>query len=342
MAIPPAPDQQDASQTVPTCYRHHGRETYVSCVRCGRPACPDCLRSAAVGQQCVDCIRAGHQGVRRPQGMFGGQLTSAARVTWALMAINVVIYLVELAHSQLGYDWLMVGLGQLYRGGPLVGVAVGQWYRLITSAFLPPPVGGLGFLDIAFNMWALFIVGPALERVLGHLRFLTIYLVSALGGSVLLYYIAPLQAAAGASGAIFGLFGAWFVLSRKLQVDSRQIVLLIVLNLGLSFVVPRIAWQAHVGGLIAGCLLTVAFVYAPRQNRALLQAAATVVIVAILAVAVLLQTHSLRAQYNLAASAGQYHLVASTTPVMNSAKPMTRLPGPNAGIGRPGPLSLVR
>jgi hypothetical protein len=169
--------------------------------------------------------------------------------------------------------------------------------------------------------------------MLGHARYLTVYLVSAIGGSVLLYYVAPLQPAAGASGAIFGLFGAWFVLSRRLQVDSRQIVLLIVLNLGLSFIVPRIAWQAHVGGLVAGCLLAAAFVYAPRQNRTLLQVAATIVIVAIMAGAVALQTHSLRAQYHLAASAGQYHLVASTTPTMNSAKPTTRLPGPNAGIG---------
>jgi membrane associated rhomboid family serine protease len=297
VAIPPAPGQEEASQTVPTCYRHHGRETYVSCVRCGRPACPDCLRSAAVGQQCVDCIRAGHQGARRPQGMFGGQITSAARVTWGLMALNVLLYIVELAHSQLGYDWLMVGLGQINRGGPLVGVAVGQWYRLVTSAFLPPPgVGNLGFLDIAFNMWALFIVGPALERLLGVARYLTVYLVSGIGGSVMLYLISPLQPAAGASGAIFGLFGAWFVLSRRLQVDSRQIVLLIVLNLGLSFIVPRIAWQAHIGGLIAGCLLTAAFVYAPRANRTLLQVGATAAILAIMAGAVVLQNHHMQAQ----------------------------------------------
>ena len=145
---------------------------------------------------------------------------------------------------------------------------VGQWYRLITSAFLPPPgVGYLGFLDIAFNMWALFVVGPAVERVLGHARFLTVYLVS--GDRWLdpdLLPGAAYELAAGRSGAIFGLFGAWFVLARRLNADVRPVVLLIVINLALSFSVAQIAWQAHVGGLIAGGLLTAAYAYAPRTQ----------------------------------------------------------------------------
>ena len=133
-------------------------------------------------------------------------------------------------------------------------MADGQWYRLITSAFLHPPgLSGLGPLHIVFNMWALIVVGPALERLLGRVRFLAVYLVSALGGSVLFYLVGPPNVEAlGASGAIFGLFGAWFVLARRLRLDTRQIVGLIVLNLVIWFVVPNIAWQAHVGGLMAG------------------------------------------------------------------------------------------
>ncbi|MGO9079400.1 MAG: rhomboid family intramembrane serine protease [Streptosporangiaceae bacterium] len=284
MAVPPGPEMNPETG-IPTCYRHPGRETYVSCVRCGRPACPDCLRSAAVGQQCVECIRAGNRDVRRPQGQFGGRLVSGARVTWALVAVNVLLWLVELAHQNLGDDWAMFGYG----------VASGQWYRLITSAFLPPPgLGNWGPLDIIFNMYALILVGPALERALGAARFLSVYLVSALGGSVMFYYLAPPGTAAlGASGAIFGLFGAWFVLARRMRVDARQIVFLIGINLVFSFTISGIAWQAHVGGLLAGGLLTAAYAYAPRANRALIQGAATVAMLVILVVAVVIRDQQL-------------------------------------------------
>jgi membrane associated rhomboid family serine protease len=283
------------STGVPTCFRHPGRETYVSCVRCGRPACPDCLRSAAVGQQCVDCVRAGNRGTRPVGAVFGGRAVSGAVVTWALVAINVLLYLIELARPSLGYDLGMIGLGRFTNGGPLQGVAEGQWYRLITSAFLPPPGGGLGPLDIIFNMWALILVGPALERLLGHGRYLTVYLVSALGGSVALYVLVPYELALGASGAIFGLFGAWFVVARRLRLDSRWIVTLVVLNLVIGFVVPNIAWQAHLGGLLAGGLLTAAYAYAPRQNRALIQVVATVAVVGVLILAVVVRDHQIAA-----------------------------------------------
>ena len=296
MNVPPDP-AADQGASVPTCYRHPGRETYVSCVRCGRHACPDCLRSAAVGQQCVDCVREGNRGARQGGTVFGGRPTAAARVTWALVAINVLLYLVELAHPSLANDWAMLGRAEIVNGGPLQGVSQGQWYRLITSAFLPPPgLSGLGPLDIAFNMWALILVGPALEKLLGHARYLTVYLVSAIGGSVMFYLIGPPNVEAlGASGAIFGLFGAWFVVARRLRLDSRWIVTVVVLNLVLGFVVPGIAWQAHVGGILAGGLLTAAYAYAPRTNRALIQGGATVAVLAILILALLLRNHQLAA-----------------------------------------------
>jgi len=301
MAIPPdqgqaTPDQGQAAP--PVCYRHTSRPTYVSCVRCGRPACPDCLRPAAVGHQCVDCIRSGNRTVRQASGRFGGAVTRDARVTQVLIGLNIVLYLIELAHSQLGYDWAMIGSFPPH-GAPVLGVAAGQWYRLITSAFLPPPgVGYLGFLDIAFNMWALFVVGPAVERALGRARFIAVYLISAVGGAILIYCLVPFELAAGASGAIFGLFGAWFVLARRLQADVRPVVLLIVINLAFSFSVPQIAWQDHVGGLIAGGLITAAYAYAPRANRTVIQVGATIAMVALFIVAVMVRTHQLLGSFS--------------------------------------------
>jgi membrane associated rhomboid family serine protease len=298
VAVPPGPEANASQSTsIPTCFRHPGRETYVSCVRCGRPACPDCLRSAAVGQQCVECVREGNRGTRQASAVFGGRAVTGAFVTWTLVAVNVLLYIVELAYPRLGNEWSMLGLGRFSPGGPLQGVAQGQWYRLITSGFLPPPgLSGLGPLDIAFNMWALILVGPALERLLGHLRYLTVYLVSLLGGSVMFYYLAPIGVQAlGASGAIFGLFGAWFVVARRLRLDSRWIVAVIVLNLFIGFVVPDIAWQAHLGGILAGGLLTAAYAYAPRNRRALLQAGATIAVIVILVVAVTTRDHQLAA-----------------------------------------------
>jgi membrane associated rhomboid family serine protease len=295
MATPPDQGQPLEGQVVPTCYRHPGRPTYVSCVRCGRPACPDCLRPASVGHQCVDCIKSGNRGVRQAAGRFGGTVTAGARVTWTLIGINILLYLIQLAHPSLATDWEMLGGAVAPQGGheQLIGVAAGQWYRMVTSAFLPG-TGSLGILDIAFNMWALWIVGPAMERVLGPVRYVAVYLVSALGGSVLYYLIVPPnQPALGASGAIFGLFGAWFVLSRRIGLDSRQVVLLIVLNLGISFAVPDIAWQEHVGGLIAGGLLTAAYAYAPRAGRGAIQASATVVMLALIVAGVLIRNHQL-------------------------------------------------
>jgi membrane associated rhomboid family serine protease len=290
MATPPETGQ--TAPPAPTCFRHPGRQTYVSCVRCGRPACPDCLRPAAVGHQCVECIKQGNQGVRRPGGRFGGSTSSVPRVTYTIMALNILLYLAQLAHSSLALDWAM--LGGAIDNGHLIGVVGGQWYRMITSAFLPG-TGGLGILDIAFNMWALYIVGPALERMLGPIRFIGIYLASAIGGSVCYYFLGSVNTPAlGASGAIFGLFGAWLILARRLNLDWRPIVTLIVLNLVISFVgASFIAWQAHVGGLVTGIVLTAAYVYAPRKGRGLIQIAATVTVLGLLVLGVVIRDYQL-------------------------------------------------
>jgi len=284
----------------PTCYRHPGRETYVSCVRCGRHACPDCMRSASVGQQCVDCVGQGVASTRRARTAFGGRPVSGAVVTWTLVAINVAIFLLTWVRPGVVSDLEMFGYASLSNGGPPHGVAAGEWYRLITSAFLAPATGltgGLGIWDIVFNMWALIFVGPALEGFLGRLRFLAVYLLSAVGGGVMYYFLAPDNApAVGASGAIFGLFGAWFVVSRRLRLDTRGIVMLIAINLALSlFLHNIIAWQDHIGGLLTGALLTAAYAYAPRKNRAALQLLATIAVVAVLVIAVAIRNGQLTA-----------------------------------------------
>ena len=290
-------DATTGADEIPACYRHPGRETYVSCVRCGRHACPDCMRSASVGQQCVDCVGEGARSTRQARTTFGGLPAAGAVVTWTLVAINVAVFLVTWVRPGIVTDLEMLGYAQYTPAGPLHGVAAGEWYRLITSAFLAPATGlnGLGFLDILFNMWFLVLVGPSLEGLLGRVRFLAVYVLSAIGGSVMYYFLAPPNhPAVGASGAIFGLFGAWFVVSRRLRLDTRGIVVLIGINLALSFFFRgAIAWQAHIGGLLTGALLTAAYAYAPPRNRAAVQVIATVAVVALIVIAVVIRNGQL-------------------------------------------------
>lgn len=289
----------ESATQAPTCFRHPNRETYVSCVRCGRHACPECMRPASVGQQCVECVRDGHRTARVAKTAFGGRPATGAIVTWSLIAINVGVFIATAVKPSITTNLEMLGYATYTGHPPWHGVAAGEWWRLITATFLAPAKGqnGLGVLDILFNMVALAYLGPALERLLGKLRFIGLYLLSGLGGSVFYFWVAAQnEAAVGASGAIFGLFGAWFVVSRRLRLDSRGIVTLIAINLAISFTWSAIAWQAHVGGLIAGVLISLAYAYAPRQNRALIQAGATAGLLVLLIVAVAIRDHQLTSQ----------------------------------------------
>jgi membrane associated rhomboid family serine protease len=242
-------------------------------------------------------VGEGARSTRQPRTAFGGRPVAGAVVTWTLVAINVAVFLVTWVRPGIVNDLEMLGYASYAAGGPMHGVAAGEWYRLITSAFLAPATGlnGLGFIDILFNMWALIFVGPSLEGLLGRARFLAVYLLSALGGAVLYYFLAPPNyPAAGASGAIFGLFGAWFVVSRRLRLDTRGIVMLIAINLALSFFFHNyIAWQDHIGGLLTGALLTAAYAYAPSKNRAAFQVAATVIVAAVIVFAIAVRTGQL-------------------------------------------------
>lgn len=262
----PYPAQSPAGP--PVCYRHPDRPTAVSCTRCGRPVCPECMRSAAVGHQCVDCVQAAAYSVPPARTAAGGILRQGMPVvTYALIAANVAVFVMQMASKTLQYK---LGLFP-------VAVAGGQYYRLLTSAFMH-----YGIVHIMFNMWALYVLGPPLEQHLGRLRFATLYFLSALGGSVFVYLFSPLNVAtAGASGAIFGLFGATLVASKRLNLDIRWLVGLIVINLVITFSVPNISWQGHVGGLITGTLVAAVYVYAPRAQRTVVQVAFSVGLLAL-------------------------------------------------------------
>ncbi|HEY7332091.1 MAG TPA: rhomboid family intramembrane serine protease [Candidatus Limnocylindria bacterium] len=199
----------------------------------------------------------------------GAYATFPAYVTWALVAANVIVFLADGLLSQFTTFDLMSFGGPLVEAGAVFGPAVadGEWWRLITSAFLH-----LGLLHLAFNMYALWLFGPIMEQLYGHVEFAVIYVLCALGGSVLTILLQPESAAAGASGAIFGLFGLAFVVSRRrhliLGPQARAIIsqvgTLLVLNLFITFIAAdRISWTGHVGGLLVGALL--GLLLAPRH-----------------------------------------------------------------------------
>ncbi|MFF1920741.1 rhomboid family intramembrane serine protease [Streptomyces sp. NPDC058221] len=271
-----------------TCYRHPDRETSIRCTRCDRPICPDCMVSASVGFQCPDCVRqgsgTGHSpAASRPRTIAGGSVASDPRlITKILLGINVAVFLAVLANSALVDDLVLLGRANFYYGGPPEGIAEGQWYRLVTSMFLHQEVW-----HIAFNMLGLWWLGGPLEAALGRARYIALYLLSGLAGSALTYWLAaPNQPSLGASGAIFGLLGATAVLMRRLNYDMRPVFALLAINLVITFNPwGGIAWQAHVGGLVAGTLIAIGMVHAPRERRNLVQygtcAAALVVVVLI-------------------------------------------------------------
>jgi len=247
--------------------------------------------SASVGFQCPDCVRQGSgtghaPAASRPRTVAGGAMTADPRlVTKILLGINVAVYLAVLAKgNELLDQLLMLGRASLYPGGPPEGVAEGQWYRLLTSMFLHQQMW-----HILFNMLGLWWLGGPLEAALGRARYLSLYLLSGLAGGALTYWLAaPEQGSLGASGAIYGLFGATAVLMRRLNYDMRPVLVLLAVNLVITFNPwGGIAWQAHVGGLIAGTLITIGMVHAPRERRALVQyGVCALVLVAIIGIVV--------------------------------------------------------
>ncbi len=252
-----------------TCYRHPDRTTGVSCGHCGRPICPECMTSASVGFQCPECIREGQASVRTPRRTPPAR--AAGRrwgvVTLTLIALNVAVFVATAVAAAVdGFSPFDNQRSELFADlqlAPVLVQAFGEDWRIITSAFLH-----VGPVHLAFNMLALLLFGSELERALGRWRYLAVYLVSALGGSVAIQLFGePFQSVAGASGAIWGLMGAFGVLAFTSRGDVRGIVTLLAINLGLSIVIPGISLLGHLGGLVAGFVAAGIVVLARRRTE---------------------------------------------------------------------------
>jgi membrane associated rhomboid family serine protease len=289
VTVPPY-GEVTAGTDIPTCYRHPGRETWVRCTRCNRPICPDCMRDAAVGFQCPDCVSAGQRSVRPPRTAFGGKVAARpGTVTMLLIAANAAVFVLTVASgaglmgggpSPVSYDLAMIP----------AAVAAGAYYRLLTSMFLH-----FGVVHIGVNMYALYLLGMQVETALGRLRFITLYLLAGLGGAAASYLFSPVATrSGGASGAIFGLLAAYFVLARRVGADTRQILVSIGISLVLSFSLSVIDYRAHLGGLAVGAAVTAALVYAPTgRSRTAVQLAGMIAAAVLIIVAVGVRTAQL-------------------------------------------------
>ncbi|MEV5319787.1 rhomboid family intramembrane serine protease [Streptomyces sp. NPDC052687] len=285
---------------VPTCYRHPTVECYVRCVRCDRHICPDCMREAAVGHQCPECVKEGARSVRQARTVVGGRVSGTPVVTYVLVALNVLAYVLQLALPAFEDRFEMVGArlvgpdgGYYHHVGAYIGsfhaegVVAGEWDRLITSGFLHllPTEGTFGIAHIVMNMLALWHLGRILETQLGRVRYVALYLLSVLGGSVAELLLAePYAVFVGASGGLFGLGAAYYVMARRFggdmdTVNRDTVMLLVWLLISAGFT----SWQGHLGGLLAGAAVTAAYAFVPRgPRRSLIQAAACAGLLALL------------------------------------------------------------
>jgi len=257
------------------CYRHPGRPSYILCQRCGRTICPDCQTQAAVGVICPECMKEQRRNAPRTKPAMLTRLTGSGApvVTYSLIGVTVVVYLLQLLIGPEFTNLLAYAGVYSYPGNF-------QPWRMLTSVFTHAPI----IFHVLLNMYTLWIFGQLLEGLLGRGRFLTLYLLSGLAGSLgVLFLASPFQAVVGASGAIFGLMGAFLVIQRRLGGNSTQLLVLVGINLVIGFVPGfGIAWQAHVGGLIGGVVIGLIYVQTRRRGQEKLQIALIAVFAAVL------------------------------------------------------------
>jgi len=238
------------------CYRHPDRQSFVLCQRCGRTICGQCQTPAAVGVHCPECVREARSNAPRVQPAVVTRMRSASAsgapvATYSLIGVSVLVYVLQFVFGS-------ALTSQLSFSAPF---EITQPWRLVTSLF-----AHAGLLHLLFNMYALFIFGGQLERTLGRGRYLALYFISGVGGAAAVSLIAPLSSVIGASGAIFGLMAAFFVIARSLGGSNGvQLLVLVGINLVIGIVLPNVSWQAHVGGLVAGA--AVAFVFSKTRHR---------------------------------------------------------------------------
>ena len=277
------------------CYRHPDRQSFVLCQRCLRTICPECQTQAPVGVICPECMAAERKNrtpaQKRAERRWGGRGTALASrssgkpvVTYALLAVTSFIGLLQLipGMGQAITGQLLFAAGYLY---PDLSLMAFEPWRLLTAVF----VHG-GFLHLALNMLALWMLGQSLEPMLGRVRFLALYLISGLGGSVAVALLAPETATVGASGAIFGLMAALLIIGRHIGANVTGILVILGINFVVGFVFSQnIAWQAHLGGAIVGALVAFILTRTRRREQRTLQIVllAAVVVALILIVALL-------------------------------------------------------
>lgn len=241
----------------PVCPRHPDRVAYVRCQRCDRPVCPACQVPSPVGVHCVDCARQAQGRRRGPRTILGGRPSADAMVTKALIAACAAVGLIQLAMP------LVTG-----RFAFFPALALAEPWRFITTAFLHASP-----MHLTFNMWALWVCGSMLEPALGRWRFTALYGLSAVGGSTAIFLLSSPASSSwftltvGASGAVFGLFAALFVIQRRFGRDTSAIVGLLAINLVISVLGSGISWQGHLGGLLTGAAVSAVFAWAPRDRR---------------------------------------------------------------------------
>lgn len=253
-------------------------------MRCERPACPECLREASVGYQCVDCVNEGQRTQRRATTIAGAQVNTRPVVVPILVLLNVGYFVLNAIQAQSLTDnsnSVSFEMGVLW---PPV-VASGEWWRLLTSGFLH-----YGPIHLLMNMFALWIIGRDLEVLLGRARFLVLYLVALLGGSTAVFMFSDVRSAtAGASGAVFGLMGAMAVAVFRLKLPIGPALGIIAINIVFSFTIAQISWLGHVGGLVIGALVAVGLLYPPPRVRTQIQVATVVGLLVVFAVLVIVR-----------------------------------------------------
>lgn len=253
------------------CYRHPDRQSFVLCQRCMRTICPECQTQAAVGVICPECMSADRKSRTPAQKKAARRWGANAGSTMAITRSGkpIVTYVLLAITSFIGLVQLIPGVGpaitsQLLFAAPylypnLFPFPFEPW-RLLTAIF----VHG-GFIHLALNMLALWMLGQSLEPMLGRARFLAIYLISGLGGSVMVACLAPGTSTVGASGAIFGLMAALLIIGRHIGANVTGLLVILGINFAFGFFVGGIAWQAHLGGAIVGAL--VALIYTRTKRR---------------------------------------------------------------------------
>lgn len=233
-----------AESDTQVCYRHPDRETRLACSDCGRPICSSCSIDAAVGQKCPQCVaEVGRQRTieARPRTGLAASLPPVTKTIIALTAL-VFVFGGQLT-DVLAHDSRLV--------------VAGEWWRIFTSALLHA-----GITHILFNMWALYALGPLIERSVGSAPFLALYVAAAGMGGVAAQFFTPGPfSAVGASGAVFGLFGVWVDLGLRRRNTAwgrsllNQLGFILLINAALPLLFPAISWQAHLGGFLTGLVL---------------------------------------------------------------------------------------